>query len=194
MKIFLLFLLIFLPNSFINDYDIIDYTRTDYITKDTVIINTNDVYRYKFYLCAVGTVKNRVVDTDSTYYLLSNAACESGWGKSSLARVYNNYFGIKGKGIKLKGVEYVNGNKVYVVSNWATFKDFKSCLEKRLSIKSSKFMTCDKVVYNRFLKSIEGVIRKEVKFKKVEEKEIIFTKTFGNQSKMFIFTYKIRTV
>ena len=57
--------------------------------------------------------------------VMGQAIFESGWGRSSLARNYNNLFGIKGKGsgtTRIKTAERTSQNRRY--RKWASFKVF----------------------------------------------------------------------
>lgn len=61
--------------------------------------------------------------------IISQAALESRWGQSDLSKKYNNYFGVKGKGVALPTYEYRNGvPKV----EYAQFKTYNSLDESLL--------------------------------------------------------------
>ncbi|WEV45264.1 glucosaminidase domain-containing protein [Streptococcaceae bacterium ESL0687] len=53
--------------------------------------------------------------------MAAQAILESGYGKSSLATNYNNYFGIKGAGVSLKTVEYLNGAWVDMIQSFKIY-------------------------------------------------------------------------
>ncbi|WEV60761.1 glucosaminidase domain-containing protein [Streptococcaceae bacterium ESL0729] len=53
--------------------------------------------------------------------MAAQAILESGYGKSSLANNYNNYFGIKGPGVSMKTVEYLGGAWVDMIESFKTY-------------------------------------------------------------------------
>jgi flagellum-specific peptidoglycan hydrolase FlgJ len=63
------------------------------------------------------------------------SAIESGWGKSLLARKYNNYFGIKstrdwkGKSITLKTEEEYNGKLTFVDGTFRAYDSFQDSVK-----------------------------------------------------------------
>jgi flagellum-specific peptidoglycan hydrolase FlgJ len=72
-------------------------------------------------------------------YAACEAALESGWGTSKLARVANNLFGQKdGKedypnvGIPTK--EWIKGKMVTVDAMWPVFPDWKTSFEERMAL------------------------------------------------------------
>lgn len=66
------------------------------------------------------------------------AALESGWGASALARNGNNLFGMKqhqhpcGETMALPTREFVNSEWVACVANWVRYPDWRSCFADRL--------------------------------------------------------------
>ena len=66
---------------------------------------------------------------------VAQAALESGWGNSELARAANNYFGIKarpgGKAIELVTTEYVAGAAVRVTARFAQYASMLACFADR---------------------------------------------------------------
>jgi len=66
---------------------------------------------------------------------VAQAALESGWGNSELARAANNYFGIKarpgGKAIELTTTEYLAGTAVRVTAKFARYVSMLECFADR---------------------------------------------------------------
>ena len=66
---------------------------------------------------------------------VAQAALESGWGNSQLARMANNYFGIKARpgheAIDLPTVEYVDGAPVRSTAKFAKFVSMAECFAAR---------------------------------------------------------------
>jgi flagellum-specific peptidoglycan hydrolase FlgJ len=66
---------------------------------------------------------------------VAQAALESGWGSSALARLANNYFGIKSKpgseAIELVTTEYVAGRAVRVTAKFAKYASMLECFADR---------------------------------------------------------------
>ena len=58
---------------------------------------------------------------------LAHSALESAWGQSLLARKYNNYFGIKGRGVEMLTVEYENGKPVKRYAFFRRYDDVVEC-------------------------------------------------------------------
>lgn len=71
-------------------------------------------------------------------FTLAQAASESGWGESDLARTANNLFGIKadkswkGPTYNLNTGEYLNGRQVVVPASWRKYASWAECLEDRV--------------------------------------------------------------
>ena len=67
--------------------------------------------------------------------IVLEAALESAWGTSGLARMANNYFGIKarpgGEAIELPTIEYVNGAPVRVTAKFAQYASIAECFADR---------------------------------------------------------------
>ncbi len=65
--------------------------------------------------------------------MMAQASGESGWGQSTLASRYNNYFGIKGsyngQSVPMLTTEYVNGQPIQVVANFKVYPDIRSSME-----------------------------------------------------------------
>ena len=53
--------------------------------------------------------------------ILAQAAVESNFGESELSKSYNNYFGIKGKGVVLPTIEMKGGQKMAVEDGFRTY-------------------------------------------------------------------------
>lgn len=53
--------------------------------------------------------------------ILAQAAVESNFGESELSKTYNNYFGIKGKGVVLPTIEMKGGRKMAVEDGFRTY-------------------------------------------------------------------------
>jgi flagellar protein FlgJ len=66
---------------------------------------------------------------------VAQAALESAWGNSGLARLANNYFGIKarhdGEAVELPTIEYVNGAPVRVPARFAKYASAAECFAAR---------------------------------------------------------------
>jgi len=66
---------------------------------------------------------------------VAQAALESAWGKSELARVANNYFGIKAwrghEAIEMPTLEYVDGAPVRVAAKFAKYASMLECFADR---------------------------------------------------------------
>jgi len=75
----------------------------------------------------------------SAIAIISHSALESGWGESRLAKEYNNYFGIKGRGVTLPTREFYEGRFVGVDSGFAVFKSVIECFLYYDALISSKF-------------------------------------------------------
>ncbi|HEX6773240.1 MAG TPA: glucosaminidase domain-containing protein, partial [Acidobacteriaceae bacterium] len=72
-------------------------------------------------------------------YAAAEAALESNWGQSRLAREANNLFGQKasvaeqGSGtLALPTQEFLNGRWVTVIAHWARFADQAACFRARM--------------------------------------------------------------
>lgn len=63
----------------------------------------------------------------SAIAVLSHAGLESGWGRSRLAREFKNYFGIKGRDVKLQTKEFENGRYVVKEDGFASFRSIIDC-------------------------------------------------------------------
>jgi flagellar protein FlgJ len=66
---------------------------------------------------------------------VAQAALESAWGNSELARWANNYFGIKARpgseAIELPTLEYVDGAKLHVQAKFAKYASMAECFADR---------------------------------------------------------------
>lgn len=66
---------------------------------------------------------------------VAQAALESAWGNSELARVANNYFGIKahrgGEAMELPTVEYSGGKAIRVPAKFAKYESIVECFADR---------------------------------------------------------------
>lgn len=66
---------------------------------------------------------------------VAQAALESGWGSSELARAADNYFGIKvrpgGEAVELSTTEYVAGTPVRVTAKFAKYVSMLECFIER---------------------------------------------------------------
>jgi flagellum-specific peptidoglycan hydrolase FlgJ len=75
-------------------------------------------------------------------YAACEAALESTWGRSRLAREANNLFGQKESTETIDGVgtlalptqEYLNGRWVTVIARWARFADQSACFRARMAV------------------------------------------------------------
>jgi len=84
----------------------------------------------------ISRVWNEIKGEDMTGFfpsvLIAQAALESGWGKSTLAAKYNNYFGIKagsswtGKTVNMQTGEVINGQSVTING---TFRVYDSLID-----------------------------------------------------------------
>ena len=63
---------------------------------------------------------------------ISQAAIETGYGRH--LKLKNNIFGIKGKGIKSRTKEYINGNYVVINSEFQLFKSQKNAFNRHFAI------------------------------------------------------------
>ena len=67
-------------------------------------------------------------------FTMAEAALESGWGESGLAKTANNYFGVKadpswtGDTVSIPTKEYLNEQWVTVEAQWRKYPDLLSCL------------------------------------------------------------------
>jgi len=81
--------------------------------------------------CEIAKQKGAVLNTEA---VIAQAALESGWGRSKLAAVQNNLFGIKaasdwtGPVVTYKTFEWRNGRYVEEVARWAVFPSWNECL------------------------------------------------------------------
>lgn len=57
--------------------------------------------------------------------IIAQSALESGWGGSSLASQYNNYFGIKGSGVNMPTTEYGSNGSYSTVAGFRTYSDMQ---------------------------------------------------------------------
>jgi flagellum-specific peptidoglycan hydrolase FlgJ len=76
-------------------------------------------------------------------YAACEAALESAWGESKLAKMANNLFGQKaGKenypNIQILTREYLNGQWVTVPANWPCFPDWITCFKERMALLQRK--------------------------------------------------------
>ena len=66
---------------------------------------------------------------------VAQAALESGWGNSKLAREANNYFGIKACGkqekVRMSTVEVENGTSIATEANFARYGSMQECFAGR---------------------------------------------------------------
>jgi flagellum-specific peptidoglycan hydrolase FlgJ len=68
------------------------------------------------------------------------AALESNWGVSRLAREARNLFGLKrpsawtGQTISIPTQEYLHGTWVTVSATWPVFRDFADCMTERMHV------------------------------------------------------------
>jgi len=66
---------------------------------------------------------------------VAQAALESAWGNSELARAANNYFGIKarpgGEAIELPTIEYIDGAPVHIPAKFAKYAAIAECFADR---------------------------------------------------------------
>ena len=73
---------------------------------------------------------------------VAQAILESGWGKTELARKYNNYFGIKANQEQLAAkeycefptAEYENGQRVMVTADFASYPSLADCFTAHASL------------------------------------------------------------
>lgn len=69
--------------------------------------------------------------------LIAQAALESNWGQSLLAKKYNNYFGIKagsgwkGRSVNMKTGEVLNGKNVTINSNFRVYNSLEDSILDR---------------------------------------------------------------
>lgn len=75
---------------------------------------------------------------------VAQAALESGWGRSELSRVANNYFGIKAHGkhasVLMPTVEVIAGERKKLNAKFARYENIDQCFEDRdRLIRSSAF-------------------------------------------------------
>jgi flagellar rod assembly protein/muramidase FlgJ len=67
-------------------------------------------------------------------FIVAQAALESGWGESRLAREGNNLFGVKahaswrGDILTLNTREFLNGSWITVPAHWRQYADWSECL------------------------------------------------------------------
>jgi flagellum-specific peptidoglycan hydrolase FlgJ/tRNA A-37 threonylcarbamoyl transferase component Bud32 len=113
---------------------------------------------------------------------LAQAALESGYGKSGLAKSANNFFGIKGKGpagsVNMRTGEEVNGRHIYIMADFRKynnssegFKDHSDFLTKNQRYKEA-FKTKDPIEFAKriaaagyatehdYASQLEAIIRK----------------------------------
>ena len=73
-------------------------------------------------------------------YAACEAALESGWGRSLLARQANNLFGQKqthpptGPSLSLATREYLHGAWTTISAEWIVFADWESCFRERMAV------------------------------------------------------------
>jgi flagellum-specific peptidoglycan hydrolase FlgJ len=75
-------------------------------------------------------------------YAACEAALESTWGRSRLAREANNFFGQKESAQSIEGAgtlalptqEFLNGRWVTVIARWARFADPAACFRARMAL------------------------------------------------------------
>lgn len=72
---------------------------------------------------------------------VAQAALESAWGNSELARAANNFFGIKARpshdAIELPTTEYVNGSAARIAAKFAKYASMLECFAERDSMIAS---------------------------------------------------------
>ena len=82
------------------------------------------------------------IDESYTDLLIAQTALESGWGRSSLSKLYNNFGGIKGSGKSLETTEYINGKKVKQKDSfkaYSTVNEFADDYVKKLKDRFKAF-------------------------------------------------------
>lgn len=83
-------------------------------------------------------------------FTLAQAALESAWGASKLAKQGCNLFGVKadrswtGKILELPTYEFVNGQRITVVAKWRSYPDWLACLLDRAEFfrKNPRYAKC----------------------------------------------------
>ncbi len=81
-------------------------------------------------------------------YAACEAALESGWGSSTLARQGNNLFGQKqshppsGNSLSLPTREFVEGKWVVVPAQWKAFPDWQACFGERMALLRESAAIC----------------------------------------------------
>jgi flagellar protein FlgJ len=90
-------------------------------------------------------------------YVAAEAALESNWGQSKLAREANNLLGLKQRKtpiyetISMPTKEIINGQEVVVQANWIKYPDIETCLKHRM-----KVLTTLAKVYPNYKKGLEA--------------------------------------
>lgn len=82
------------------------------------------------------TLKRRGLDTKWTDHLVTQAALESGWGKSESGKF--NLSGIKGKGTTRNTKEYINGKMVNTRDSFRDYKDYNDWADNYINLLSNK--------------------------------------------------------
>lgn len=83
-------------------------------------------------------------------FTLAQAALESGWGESQLARDARNLFGVKadaawhGPTYNLGTREFLNGKNVMVAASWRKYASWSECLDDRAQFfkKNRRYAAC----------------------------------------------------
>lgn len=112
-------------------------------TKEITVVKETDYikdYKYEF-VDKMWSELNKHTDlSDSTITtLVSQSALESNWGRCSLSKKHNNYFGItgvnpKGGSVNLPTREYIDGKWITMWRRFRTYTSLKQNIEDRVRI------------------------------------------------------------
>lgn len=147
MKIILIILIILLPNytnDFKLEFDVIKTIKTK---------SNKSIYKLLPYVS--------VYDSSTMLDLLSEAVVESGFNGSTLSNKYNNYYGIKGKGIDMNTKEYKGDSLYHCVQSFRKFNSIEECVVFRVN-RVRKMGTCPNSLYNNLKNKVKVLINNDL--------------------------------
>lgn len=125
-----------------------------YSCVNIVILKNREVYKLLPYLIGYDSVKR--------LELIAEAVIESGWGKSTLSRKYNNYYGIKGKDVTMQTFEYQGDVRYECKQSFRKFNSIGDCVEFKVK-RVKKMGTCPNKIYDKLKKQVMVIVSNEIK-------------------------------
>ena len=104
------------------------------------------------------------MDSSKRIELLSQAVIESNWGNSSLSTNHNNYFGIKGKDVELRTIEYKGDSLYHCNQSFKKFNSIEECINYRLN-KVKSMGTCPSSIYVNLQRRVIKTINNDITIK-----------------------------